>query len=595
MVEELQAGDPRSVGPYRLLGRLGAGGMGQVFLGRSAGGRLVAVKVIRPELAGEPGFRARFAREVAAARTVSGLFTALVVDADAEAVVPWLATAYVPGPSLAEAVDAHGPLPAASVRALAAGLAEGLGAIHAAGVVHRDLKPSNVLLAADGPRVIDFGISRAAEASMLTQSGTVMGSPGFMSPEQAEGGAVGPASDVFSLGAVLAFAATGAGPFGTGSTPALVYRVVHAEPGISGLPARVRPLVGRCLAKDPAARPTAGQVLAELGSAGLAADWLPAPVTETLSRYQRPAGVVESPLPADGLAGPPTVTGANARRTPAEAAPAPDGRPPRTGRRLAWWPAAAALTAAAAVAALVIVPRVGPGGAATQHQPAAGAGAARHHSLSLGEGSTPPSLTMRKATQPVTSARPARPARPRAGTVPGSAGAAPVGPAAGGAPPSGSAAPGSAPAAKPPAAKPPPPAPTTATVPDVLYTTLSAAASALRARGFSNIPYLYGCYGSSATGDVVRQAPGGGAVVAKTAPVQLYLQANNCHTVPDVIGMNLSSAANTLKQVGFSNIPYLYGCYGSSNIGGVVSQSPAPGTSYGGTQPVSLRLQANNC
>jgi eukaryotic-like serine/threonine-protein kinase len=236
MVEELQAADPRSMGPYRLLGRLGAGGMGRVYLGRSAGGRLVAVKVIRPELAGEPGFRARFAREVATARTVSGLFTALVVDADTDGPVPWLATAYVAGPSLAEAVDAHGPLPPASVLTLAAGLVEGLAAIHAHGVVHRDLKPSNVLLAEDGPRVIDFGISRAAEASMLTQSGTVMGAPGFMSPEQAEGRAVGPASDVFSLGVVLAFAASGEGPFGTGATPALVYRVVHSEPDITRVP-----------------------------------------------------------------------------------------------------------------------------------------------------------------------------------------------------------------------------------------------------------------------------------------------------------------------------------------------------------------------
>jgi serine/threonine protein kinase len=176
MVGELHAGDPQSVGPYRLLGRLGSGGMGQVFLGRSAGGRLVAVKVIRPDLGGEPGFRARFAREVAAARNVSGLFTALVVDADVEGPMPWLATAYVPGPSLNEAVASQGPLPVDSVVALAAGLAEGLEAIHAAGVVHRDLKPSNVLLADDGPRVIDFGISRAAEATMLTQSGTVIGS-----------------------------------------------------------------------------------------------------------------------------------------------------------------------------------------------------------------------------------------------------------------------------------------------------------------------------------------------------------------------------------------------------------------------------------
>ena len=200
MVRGLQPGDPPSIGPYRLVGRLGSGGMGQVFLGLSAGGRPVAVKVIRTELAAEPEFRVRFGREVAAARQVSGLFTVMVVGADVDGPVPWLATAYVPGPSLAEAVSAHGPLPMRSVLALAAGLAESLSAIHAAGVVHRDLKPSNVLLAEGGPRVIDFGISRAVESTSLTQAGLVLGSPGFMSPEQAVGHEVGPPSDIFSLG-----------------------------------------------------------------------------------------------------------------------------------------------------------------------------------------------------------------------------------------------------------------------------------------------------------------------------------------------------------------------------------------------------------
>ena len=227
-----------------------------MFLGRSPGGRLVAVKVVRAELAGQAEFRDRFAREVAAARKVSGLFTAPVVDADVDAPVPWLATAYVPGPSLAEAITRHGPLPATSVLALAAGLAEGLGAIHTAGIVHRDLKPSNVLLAEDGPRVIDFGISRAAEASMLTGTGVVFGSPSFMSPEQARGHRVGPPSDVFSLGAVLTFAATGEGPFGTGPSDTLLYRVVFTPPDVGGLPAELRPLVERCLAKDPAQRPS---------------------------------------------------------------------------------------------------------------------------------------------------------------------------------------------------------------------------------------------------------------------------------------------------------------------------------------------------
>jgi serine/threonine protein kinase len=301
---ELQAGDPPQVGPYLLLGRLGAGGMGQVFLGRSPGGRLVAVKVIRAELAGDPGFRARFAREVVAARKVSGVFTAAVVDADPAAALPWLVTGFVTGLSLADAVGEHGALPVASVLALAAGLAEGLGAIHAAGVVHRDLKPSNVLLAADGPRVIDFGISRAVDATQLTRTGMVIGSPAFMSPEQVEGGAVGPASDVFSLGAVLVFAATGEGPFGPGAPTAVMYRVVHGTPRLDRLPGPVRPLAERCLAKDPGQRPTAAQFLAELTaahpSAADLADWLPASILAAASPRSG-----HDPEPAAGATGQP--------------------------------------------------------------------------------------------------------------------------------------------------------------------------------------------------------------------------------------------------------------------------------------------------
>ena len=242
-MKPLQSEDPRQVGRYQLLGRLGAGGMGEVFLGQSPGGRLVAVKLIRAELAADREFRVRFAREVAAARHVSGMFTAPVVDADLDAPRPWLVTAYVPGPSLAEAVDSQGPLPLSSVLTLAAGLAEGLEAIHAEGMVHRDLKPSNVLLASDGPRIIDFGISRAADATALTRANIFVGSPGYMSPEQALGEEVGPASDMFSLGAVLTFAALGASPFGDGTVTTLLYRVAHDRPATERLPGQLRPLV----------------------------------------------------------------------------------------------------------------------------------------------------------------------------------------------------------------------------------------------------------------------------------------------------------------------------------------------------------------
>ena len=323
MAQELEPQDPRKVGPYWLLGRLGSGGMGHVFLGRSPGGRLVAVKLVRAELAGQAEFRSRFAREVAAARTVSGVFTAAVVDADVDAPVPWLATAYVPGPSLNEAITRSGPLPATSVLALAAGLAEGLGAIHAAGIVHRDLKPSNVLLAEDGPRVIDFGISWAAEATMLTGTGMVFGSPSFMSPEQARGLRVGPASDVFSLGAVLTFAATGQGPFGSGSSAMLLYRVVFTPPDTSGLATELRPLVERCLAKDPEQRPTTNQLLAELDTAPPAAGWLPASTTQTFPSQPPPEPGPAAPTAVDDL--PP---GPVTQSPPVPRARAPEGQNP---------------------------------------------------------------------------------------------------------------------------------------------------------------------------------------------------------------------------------------------------------------------------
>lgn len=304
LARELQPDDPQSIGPYRLVGQLGQGGMGRVFLGVSPGGRPVAVKAIRAELAANPEFRARFGREVAAARRVSGVFTAQVVDADVDGPVAWMATAYVPGPSLAEAVDTHGPLPDASLLALAAGLAESLNAIHAVGVVHRDLKPSNVLLAEDGPRVIDFGISRATESTMLTQAGLVVGSPGFMSPEQAMGSEVGPPSDIFNLGAVLAFAATGEGPFGTGTTAALLYRVVHGAPDLDRVPPAVRPLIEHCLAKDPRQRPTANGLLAEVGALQPGGTWLPESFTRTYAQGtpSRPGFAWSGPVAAAAAA-----------------------------------------------------------------------------------------------------------------------------------------------------------------------------------------------------------------------------------------------------------------------------------------------------
>ncbi|UED88398.1 serine/threonine protein kinase [Streptomyces profundus] len=292
------------MGRYRITARLGAGGMGRVYLGHSPGGRLVAVKVVRPELADDPGFRRRFVQEVKAARRVNGFFTAAVVDADPEGAPPWLATAYVPGLALDEAVAAHGPWPAASVRALGAGLAEALEAIHAARLVHRDLKPSNVLLASDGPRVVDFGISVAAEATALTRTGTVLGTPGFMAPEQLLDRPVTPATDVFALGAVLTHVATGTGPFGTGSAQSLNFRIAYEAPDLSRLPSPGLEFIARCLAKEPTQRPTVPALLDELAlsapeSGAATAPWIPDAVARALpaagSVPERPTATATAP------------------------------------------------------------------------------------------------------------------------------------------------------------------------------------------------------------------------------------------------------------------------------------------------------------
>jgi serine/threonine protein kinase len=284
----LQPGDPRRIGPYRLVNVLGEGGMGRVYLGQSAGGQLVAVKVIRRELADDPRFRARFRSEVGAARRVNGLYTAHVVDADTDAREPWLATAYIDAPSLATKVRDTGALSRNAVRQLAAALAEGLSKIHAAGLVHRDLKPANVLLASDGPRIIDFGIARSPESEALTRSDSIVGTPSYMSPEQAKGDEVGPLSDVFSLGAVIYFAATGAGLWGHGTTEAMLYRVVHESPKLMPLPADISSIVTQCLAKQPRERPTPVEILALLGDSDMTEDGPAAPPRTVQDRPVRP-------------------------------------------------------------------------------------------------------------------------------------------------------------------------------------------------------------------------------------------------------------------------------------------------------------------
>ncbi|KAF4407638.1 protein kinase domain-containing protein [Streptomyces lycii] len=344
----LTAGDPVRVGRYRLLARLGQGGMGRVYLGRSPGGRAVAVKVVRDALLRDEGFRRRFVREVEAARRVTGFFTAAVVDADPEGEPAWLATEYVPGLSLRDAVARHGVWPEEGVRGLGAALAEALAAVHAADLVHRDLKPSNVLLAPDGPRVIDFGISAAAGDTALTQTGVVIGTPGFIPPEQLRHDSSGPAGDVFALGAVLAYAAAGVGPFGSGASHAVNYRVVHEDPDLGGLPPALADVVARCLAKDPAQRPAVAWLLEELGESEPAADgrvrqpvpapdedvttagWMPGPVADSAARLRAETPTEPLPRPGDGT---PQSLPAPSPSSPAVPVPVPVPAPPGTRRR----------------------------------------------------------------------------------------------------------------------------------------------------------------------------------------------------------------------------------------------------------------------
>ncbi|MFJ5262893.1 protein kinase [Streptomyces sp. NPDC088387] len=318
--QPLQADDPRQVAGYRLAARLGAGGMGRVYLSHTQGGRPVAIKVVRPELADDADFRRRFRREITAAQRVRGAYTAELIDADADGTPPWLATLYVPGPALSEAVARRGPLPVPAVLWLTAGIAEALQAVHGAGIVHRDLKPSNVLLASDGPRVIDFGISMAADVSSHTATGATLGTPQYMAPEQATAGEVTAATDVFALAQTAAFALLGRPLYGDGPSATVLYRIVHTRPDLSGLPDGLRPLIARCLAHDPAERATLTDIV-EWCRDQLGTDARPTAWPEiTGPERSVPAPVASTPAPDVTPADAPTV--AEARTTPQNRVPA---------------------------------------------------------------------------------------------------------------------------------------------------------------------------------------------------------------------------------------------------------------------------------
>jgi hypothetical protein len=437
-MEQLGAGDPRRIGSYRLLGRLGSGSMGRVFLARSDRGRTVAVKVVRAELAAQEEFRGRFRREVRAALRVGGEWTAPVLDADTEAEVPWVATGYVAGLPLQRVVRDYGPLPEQSVTVLAAGLAHALSDIHAAGLVHRDLKPSNVMVTIDGPRVIDFGIARALEtvadgSGTLTQTGAMVGSPAFMSPEQVRGDRVTPACDVFCLGSVLAYAATGLQPFGAAGSGvhAQMFRIVQEPPDLDAVPERLRGLVSACLTKEPADRPSLPEVLELVAAAQSAAPareaaepWLPGVIVAQLGRQA--VRLLELDAAADGDAAGPAAPEEPEARTevvrdrtevaPARAEPAPAAPAPRRGRR------------GALVAVLALLAVIAGGATAYVVVKASGDGGRRHDAgpLRTAGASGPAARTSPSPSAAASSAAPATAADPSAPEESGPPGATPA-------------------------------------------------------------------------------------------------------------------------------------------------------------------------
>ena len=349
-MESLRPSDPRQVGAYRLTARLGAGGMGQVFLGESPGHRKVAVKLVKPEHADDHQFRQRFAREVAAAKRVGGFHTAPVVDADPDGDPPWLVTAYIPGPSLLAAVRDNGPLAPDAVQRLGAALAEGLAAIHACGVIHRDLKPANVILAEDGPRIIDFGIARAMEASTeLTGTGVAIGTVSYMSPEQVQGQRVDARSDVFSLGSVLAFAATGRSPFEAETMPATAARIMGGPPSLDGINGPLRGLIADCLAKNPAERPALPALTASLTGTALSQ-----PAQSSTRQSERMMAAPTAPAPPSAPAG------GTLAYPPAPYQPGP--RPRRKGTATAVTVAAVVVAVAVGIGAYEFTSGGNPGG-----------------------------------------------------------------------------------------------------------------------------------------------------------------------------------------------------------------------------------------